>query len=516
LLAAGCEESPELPAPRAAKAAERQGAPKTKAAPASSAFGPIAAGRTYPVAPAAIAALTSAALRGMPKLTSRPDYAVAGVLLPWGPLDQEAIHAAPGWKLLDWGVVQRVVLLIPAGARTRSTVAVPDFDRWVGPWGEVPIERDLARTLAGRFDFVKEDRAAFKDAGLAEAQLPLMLAVAGGVRLLPVLLGDDTAGQSRRLSAALLEVLPIGPTTLVVALGAPPVAASDAMAALRPNDLRKAMREGKVPDGTLGAVSVALDIARALRSDPPRRLTEGTDITSFAMLVRTARGKAQAFKPPALAGDQAWTDKLQKDVLEIAKKSVVGHVVMGYKAKFGAKKGGLGAPSGVFVSIRVDGQLRGRSGVIEAGAPLGQATADAAFDAAVRAKPPIKQRDLSSFEIEVTVPGPLGDAGDLAQLTPGRVGLAVQASEGGLLGVVLPQEAEALGWAAPEALRHACMNAALPPECRNDPDATWKTFAARVFRTDPTKPLPPLPPGPARQYGPAGSGLGLAREPVDK
>ncbi len=479
-------------------------------------FGPIGAGVTYPRASAEINRLTKDAVGGLPKLSERPDYAVAGVLMPSGPLGEIAGPAGPGWKLLEWGAVERVVMLIPAGSRPRGHVSVPDFDRWVGPWGDVVIERDAARRLAKRFELVREDRRAFEGAALAEAHLPLMLAVAGGMRLLPLVLGDDTAGMSRRLSEALLEALPMGPSTLVVALGAPPAAAEVLLADLQPRSLRAAIRDGKVPAGPVGAVSVALDIARALRSDPPRRLSQRSESAPLALLVPTARGKEGVFQPPPVAKDPTWTDKLQHDVLEIAKKSVIGHAVMGHRAKFAAKKGGLGVPSGAFVSVRSEGVLRGRSGLLAAGAPLAQAVADAAYDATVKAKPPLKQRDLSRFEVEVTVPGALADAGDLAELEPGRTGIvAVAPGEAGH-GVVLPQEAASLGWGAPEAMRHACRAAGLPLECRKDPKVTWKTFEARVFRTDPDKPLPPMPPGPARQYGPAGSGLGLARQRSDR
>lgn len=476
----------------------------------------MGAGVSYPAAASEISALTEAALRGVPTLTGRPDYTVAGVLMPLGPLAEVAGAAAIGWKLLGWGTVQRVVLLIPASGRSRARVSVPDFERWVGPWGDVAVDVELARSLAERFEYISIDRSAFVHAGLAEAQLPLMLAVAGGVKLLPMVLGDETAGLSKRVAQALLRSVPIGPTTVVIALGSPPADAAPLMAELAPLTLRNAMRAGRTPPGPLGPVSAVLDVGRALRSDPPRALAAEMPASPFALLVPIARGPDQAFSPPPFPEDPAWTDKLQQDVLEIAKKSVVGHVVMGHKARFGVNKGGLGAPSGVFVSVRAGGTLRGRSGVLEAGLPLGQATADAAYDAVLKAAPPMTRRDLSSFEVEVTIPGAAVELTEPGKLSPGRVGVVAIAPETGAEGVVLPQEAGSLGWGAPEAMRHACMQAGLPPECRKDDRVSWRTFPTRVFRTDPDKPLPPAPPGPARKYGPAGSGLGLAREALDR
>ncbi len=497
--------SPIPASPTSAGVADPGAAP-----PRSATFGPIGAGMTYPATSRGLDELLDDIVQHVPQPVGSPHYRLGGVLLPYGPLGEVAIGALAGWKLLGWSSSERAVLLIPTSSASPARVAVPDFDRWTGPWGEIPIDRQGAQRLADRHDFIDAGPGPFRTAAEAEAQLPLLHAVAAGVRLLPIVLGDDTAGLSRKLSLALLEDLEWGSGTLVLALGAPQGAAAGLMADLSVKAVRQAVRDGAPPVGPLGAVATLLDMTRALGGDPPRALHESEGRGSMALLAPMARGPDHAFKPPAPPEDSAWTQKTSADVLEIANKMVIGHVVMSHRASFQGMKGALGSPGGAWVSLRVAGVLRGRSGGGGSGAPLGQAIADAAYDAVVRAKPALTRGDLSTFEVEVTLHGASEDASvdDLAKARPGARAIGIAAR--GRQGVVLPQDAAALGWSGPVALRHACIQVGLPAECRRDPSVIWKTYPVRVLRSDASKPLPVGQIGPARQYGPAGSGLGLA------
>jgi AMMECR1 domain-containing protein len=212
-------------------------------------------------------------------------------------------------------------------------------------------------------------------------------------------------------------------------------------------------------------------------------------------LARVARTKEQSFQAPPASADGAWNGSLRLDALEIAKKTVLGHVLMGHKPTFGVGKGGLGILSGAVVDLRVGGVLRGRSGGVRASAPLTSAIVDAAYDAVRSASPPITRGELASLEIELTVPGPILAVKDPAELRPKRLGVIAQ--RGSQLGFVLPQHVTALEWSNARALRQACTSARLPPECQRDPEVRWQSFEARVLRLEPSPPAesPSLGPG---------------------
>lgn len=520
---AGGLPAPEAPSPPPPAAART---PTSKAAPASATFGPIGLGAAYPAAAGDAAALVEAAFAGVPVPAQRPDYALIGVILPHGALSDAGPAAALGWQVLRREPVERVVLLIPAGLRTPGHVATAVADRWTGPWGSAPLDRDLAGRLVADHDIIRDDPGLLASVPEAEAHLPLLMRVAGGARLLPLLVGDDTAGLPHRLAAALLESVPMGRGTVLCALGnLPAEAGKEALSSLDPAAPRALVREGRLASGPLGAVSVLLDVGRALAADGPRPLSEGPVGASFAVLAPVARYADLPFRAP-LPPDPplpGWSGKVEADLLEVARKTVVGAVAMGYEPQFpiGAE-GPLSRPSGAFVSLRA-GTFRSVGGALDSGQPLWQAVRAAAGDAVRKARPPLDRRDLAALEVEVTIPGPASPLDDPAKALPGRDGVVASRPVAGgrddaggdgatAETVILPQAATSLAWDAPTLLRHACRAAGLPPECRRDPAVKWSRFQAVVFRNDPAAPAPPPPEsGPGRRPDPVEGGRPLPR-----
>jgi AmmeMemoRadiSam system protein A len=97
-----------------------------------------------------------------------------------------------------------------------------------------------------------------------------------------------------------------------------------------------------------------------------------------------------------------------------------------------------------FVTLRMDGQLRGCTGTLEALRPLVADTAHNAFTAAFRDPrfPPLRDEELASLELHISIlsqPEPMHVASEpdlLAQLRPGVDGLILQ--EGSCRATFLP------------------------------------------------------------------------------
>jgi uncharacterized protein len=142
----------------------------------------------------------------------------------------------------------------------------------------------------------------------------------------------------------------------------------------------------------------------------------------------------------------------------------------------------LTRPSGAFVSLHgSDGDLRGCIGSIQPVAPLHQAVATSAINAAFRDPRfyPLRREELSAVHIEISVMGPIETVLSVDDIEVGRDGLIV--SRGARAGLLLPQVATDMGWDRDTFLRQTCVKAGLPPDAWRSPDCRIEKFAAEVF-----------------------------------
>lgn len=134
--------------------------------------------------------------------------------------------------------------------------------------------------------------------------------------------------------------------------------------------------------------------------------------------------------------------------------------------------------SGVFVTIRRRGELRGCLGVLEMRASLTEEVIRCARDSATGDPrfPPMTPDELSEISVEISVLGPLEEVDPLddSAIVVGRHGLLVE--QGTRRGLLLPQVATEWGWTREQFLRQTCRKAHLP-------ESAWHS-GARVFRFD--------------------------------
>ena len=143
--------------------------------------------------------------------------------------------------------------------------------------------------------------------------------------------------------------------------------------------------------------------------------------------------------------------------------------------------GGPPAVSGVFVTLRRGGTLRGCLGTLGPNLDLGADVVRCAAEAAAVDPrfPPVTAGELGELSIEISVLGPLEPIEPRADaFTVGRHGLVVEA--GLRRGLLLPQVAVEWGW-TPEAFLDAiCVKAGLPADAWRGGVSLFR-FTADVF-----------------------------------
>jgi len=177
---------------------------------------------------------------------------------------------------------------------------------------------------------------------------------------------------------------------------------------------------------------------------------------------------------------QELTKEQQQRLLELARSAVRATLGEGPAPKPSAPDPLFKEKRGAFVTLKVDGRLRGCIGYPLPYKSLQETVSEMAVAAATqdyRFKP-LGREDLPRTQIEISVLSLPREIKDAAQVEVGRDGLII--SKGMAKGLLLPQVPLEYGWDRETYLRHACLKAGLD-------ENEWKkgvkieVFTAQVF-----------------------------------
>lgn len=140
-------------------------------------------------------------------------------------------------------------------------------------------------------------------------------------------------------------------------------------------------------------------------------------------------------------------------------------------------------PRGAFVTLKIDGRLRGCIGHVIGVVPLWRSVRDNAIAAAFEDPrfDPLEADELDRTHIEISALTPLQRVAS-HEVTVGRDGILLE--RGRARGLLLPQVAAEHGWDRETFLDHTCRKAGLEPGCWRHPDTVISTFSAQVFGED--------------------------------
>ncbi len=181
-----------------------------------------------------------------------------------------------------------------------------------------------------------------------------------------------------------------------------------------------------------------------------------------------------------------FTDNQQQRLLGIARASIQEGLERRQPLKIEADADTLlASPGACFVTLKLDGQLRGCIGSLEAYRPLITDVAENAYAAAFQDPrfSPLTKPELDQLELSLSILTPAesmtfsSQEDLLAQLQPGIDGLIIQ--EGNRRGTFLPSVWESL----PEAsgfLSHLKLKAGLPEDYWSDSVQVWR-YATESF-----------------------------------
>ena len=358
------------------------------------------------------------------------------------------------------GRIRRVVLLGPCHRVSVRGLAAPTVKAFATPLGSIALDRAALDALADLPEVVASDAAHAQEHSL-EVQIPFLQTVLGEFELVPLAVGDASAGEV----AEVLDRLWGGPETLIVIS----------------SDLSHfhSYREAQAIDNATVAHILALDqltsFDQACGALPINGLLavarrRGLRIERVAQCnsgdTAGDKGRVVGYASFALYEPAAETDTLGQALLARARNAIAAQLKQ--QTQVEPDHPALNQPGATFVTLMQNGALRGCIGSLEAHRPLDQDVRANAVAAAFRDPrfPPLTATEFSQTRVEVsllTAPQPMkfsDEADALRQLRPNVDGVIFIAGQH--RSTFLPQVWEQL----PEPrlfMAHLKQKAGLPP-----------------------------------------------------
>ena len=279
----------------------------------------------------------------------------------------------------------------------------------------------------------------------------------------------------------------------------------EAVSALDPDGLQAACEAGATELCGVNGVVALLTVMRAAsatvhvldRTDSSRETGSSDRVVGYAAVVMEAPGLAatgasKAGMPAAdpASGSVSHQRKKREGQMNAFQKEALAAV----RTTLEAVLNGKGRPEisfrdprfaekcGVFVTLKIAGDLRGCIGLIEGRAPLAEGIQDMAVAAATEDPrfAPVSPDELPKIAIEVSVLSPMIPVSKLDEIQVGRDGLLLRKYPGS--GLLLPQVPTEYGWDRDTFLNHLCLKAGLPPGSHLAPDGKSLSPDAKLWR----------------------------------
>jgi len=176
------------------------------------------------------------------------------------------------------------------------------------------------------------------------------------------------------------------------------------------------------------------------------------------------------------------SSKEKQLLLKIAREAIVTFVKEGAIAQLRELTNvNLLVKQGCFVSIKINGMLRGCIGNFISDKPLYQLVQEMAISAATQDPRfyPMKKSELESFDVEISVLSPLSKISSIEEIVVGVHGIYLEKNFS--RGVLLPQVAVEYGWDRDAFLSQTCIKAGLGKDEWQEGTDIYK-FSAQIIK----------------------------------
>jgi len=443
---------------------------------------PAAAGTFYP---ADKNALKESVEGFLSKAESRPyEGRLIAIISPHAGYIYSGQVAAYGYKAIKGRDIKKVVLIGPSHHVSFKGASVYTKGSFRTPIGNIKINERLAEGLLNEAADIRFYPEAFEKEHSIEVQLPFLQTVLRDFTIVPILVGSPTRQTFEHLISRLTEM--IDEKTLIIASSDLShyhdyLTAKDmdgkiisAVERLSVTDTGQLLTEGKAELCGGFPVMIAIEVARRAGANTGALLkyANSGDVTNDKDRV-VGYASIGLYKSP-------FSENEKKELLNVAKDAITGYVTNGKVPEVEMKNPKFKTDGAVFVTIKMNGSLRGCIGHIQPIMPLYRSIINNAVAACSSDPrfPPMKKDELKDMDVEISILSPLEPLKDVKNIQIGKHGLVI--SKGMQRGILLPQVAKELGWDRDTFLEQICLKAGLPRDAWKDADLY--TFTAEVLK----------------------------------
>ncbi len=426
-----------------------------------------------------------------------PRQSLRALLVPHAGIAYSGSVAAASYRLL--GRAKNVIVLGFSHRRPLAGVFASDVESYGTPLGSVLVNREVVRSLA--FPLMREDRLC--DHSL-EIQIPFLQRVAPEAKLVPLYVGELGPAELKQAGLRLAKRMELG--DVVIASSDLTHYGKDYGYTPFPNDRelpRRLFERAMAGFEELGSLNVAsfdrylaetgdticgrgpirlmmtalTQLSGEIYMTPIDYLSSGELVHDYSTSV--SYGAAAFYPASAFGVGEAGKKKL----IESARRTLDSFLATGRKQPIPAAVDQtvpeLAQKTGLFVTIRKVGQLRGCIGALLSRTPLSEAVADRTLAAATEDPrfPPLTAKE-GPLSLEISLLTPARRIGSWKEFRVGQGAILLLDGKSGLL---LPQVAAEQGWNAEQFLENLSLKAGLPPKSYRDPRSAIHVFSAQVF-----------------------------------
>ncbi len=472
---------------------------------------PAVDGRFYPGEEKELSKEVKEYLKKAPSIKTEEN--VLAVVSPHAGYTFSGPTAGRAFKALEGKNYKKVILMGTSHYSGSSGALLGDFDYFQMPGFKIPVERKIIKELSKKDGFQIQNNAHTREHSL-EVQLPFLSEVLKDFKIIPMVIGGSTTPEAaRKIARGLLEFLD-DETIVVISTDFTHYGPNYGYIPFRDEVPRKmkdldlggwelifpqsseifnAYLEGT--EATICGEKALMVLAEILPKNSKKYFvhytTSGEVIGDWENAVGylagyfTGKWDKKIEYPEEKQHKGILNDKEKEYLIKLSRATLKAHILNEFIdfakiLKENPMTEGITGISGVFVTLREDGELRGCIGSIEGREPLYLGVIHNSINAASRDPrfSPVRAKEFSKIKIEISVLTPLKKISNYKDIILGKNGVVLQ--KWGRSAVFLPQVATETGWNLDEFLSNLSLKAGLPADAYKE-GATFEVFEAIVF-----------------------------------
>jgi AmmeMemoRadiSam system protein B/AmmeMemoRadiSam system protein A len=428
--------------------------------------------------------------------------APVGIVVPHAGYIYSGPVAAYAYRAVQGQDYDTVVVVGLSHREAFQGISVLDAESFQSPLGTIPCDREMIASMLQAHRAITYRPEAHENEHSLEVQIPFLQRSLKDFSIVLAVVGSRDAGAEEAL-AALLAREAAGKKILMVAssdfshyypydlANRMDRVALHSVLALDSEGLKRDIRARKCEMCGLRPVQTVVAAARRMGVRKGELLRQANSGDTAGPRDRVVGYAAVAFYDEEAAdrpdrmreqASSSLDSASRKELLAIARGAIEGVLRDGRAPEPRSDNPALQAPRGAFVTIKIDGRLRGCIGNfgIRNAKALFRTVSEMAVAAAVQDPrfPPLTEDELPKIELEISALSPLRPVSDAGDVEVGRHGLYI--TKGGRSGVLLPQVATEYGWDRTTFLEQTCRKAGLGPGEWKE-GAVISVFEAEVF-----------------------------------